>query len=49
MGNPTFMCVPFLTGNYREAIELSFGVGELNAITRSKETLIRHESILGQI
>lgn len=49
MGNPTFVRVPFLTGNYGEAIELSFGVGELNAITRSKETLIRHGSILGQI
>ena len=38
MGNPAFVCVPFLAWNYREAIELSFGVGELNAITRSKET-----------
>ena len=49
MGNPAFVGVPLLTGNYREAVELSFGIGELNTITGSKETLIRHESILGQI
>ena len=49
MGDPPFVSVPFLARNYGEAIELSFGVGELNAITRSKETLIRHGSILGQI
>lgn len=49
MGNPTFVSMPFLTRNYCEAIELSFWVGELDSITRSKKTLIRHGSILGQI
>jgi putative RecB family exonuclease len=49
MGNPAFVGVPFLAWNYREAIELSFGVGELNTITRGKETLIRHGSILDEI
>ena len=34
MSNPAFVGVPLLAWNYREAVELAFRVGELNAITR---------------
>ena len=48
MGNPAFMRVPFLARNYREAIELSFGIGELNTIAGFEIPWIRHMRILGE-
>ena len=48
MGNPTLMGVPFFARNYREAIELAFGVGELNSIAGFEISWIRHMRILGE-
>jgi hypothetical protein len=42
------MCVPFLTWSYREGIQLSLWVGQLNPITRFEKTISGHMRILGE-
>jgi putative RecB family exonuclease len=49
MGYPTFMRVPLFPGRDRKAIQLAFWVGQLNAITGSEISKIRHGCILGEI
>ncbi len=49
MRNPPLMGMPFFSGNDGEAIQLTLWIGQLNAIACSKESVIRHSGILGQI
>ena len=45
---PAFVGVPFLARRDRKAVQLSLWVGQLNTITGSEITTIRHGSILGE-
>ena len=49
MGNPTLVRMPLFSRCDGEAVQLSFGIGQLNAITGSEIPKIRHGSILGEI
>ena len=49
MGNPALVRMPLFSRCDGEAVQLSFGIGQLNAITGSEIPKIRHGSILGEI
>ena len=48
MDYPTFMGMPLFSRRDRKAIQLTFRVGQLNAITSSEISKIRHGCILGE-
>ena len=48
MGNPALVRMPLFSRCDGEAVQLSFGIGQLNAITGSEIPKIRHGSILGE-
>lgn len=49
MGNPALVRMPLFSRCDGEAVQLSFGIGQLNAITGSEIPKVRHGSILGEI
>jgi len=49
MGNPALVRMPLFSRCDGEAVQLPFGIGQLNAITGSEIPKIRHGSILGEI
>lgn len=49
MGDPAFVSVPLFSRCNGEAVHLSFGIGQLNAIAGSEVPKIRHGNILGEI
>ncbi len=49
MSYPAFVGVPLFSRRDREAIQLAFWIGQLNAIASSEIPKIRHGSILGEI
>jgi hypothetical protein len=48
MSDPALMGMPLFSRSYREAIELSFGIGQLNTIAGFEIPWIRHMRILGE-